>query len=175
VIFPEGRNFTPNRRTHSIAKLEELGDHHAAEDARELRHVLTPRPGGTLAALERAPDADVVFVAHAGLEDLAGVVDLWRGMPMDAAVQAKAWRVPAQQIPAAREARARGSRGGGDASTPGWWSGSVRRPSPTRWPPSSRTSRPPTTSTRRTELIAPGRTRARAGTVGQRRQEPRCA
>jgi 1-acyl-sn-glycerol-3-phosphate acyltransferase len=106
VIFPEGRNFTPNRRTHSIAKLEELGDHHAAEDARELRHVLTPRPGGTLAALERAPDADVVFVTHAGLEDLAGVVDLWRGMPMDAAVQAKAWRVPAQQIPTAREARA---------------------------------------------------------------------
>jgi 1-acyl-sn-glycerol-3-phosphate acyltransferase len=106
VIFPEGRNFTPNRRSHSIAKLEELGDHHAAEDARALRHVLTPRPGGTLAALEAAPDADVVFVVHAGLEDLAGVVDLWRGMPMDAAVQAKAWRVLAQQIPAVREARA---------------------------------------------------------------------
>ena len=106
VIFPEGRNFTPNRRTHSIARLEELGDHVAAEEARELRHVLTPRPGGTLAALEAAPDVDVVFVVHTGLEDLAGVVDLWRGMPMDAAVEAEAWRVQAEQIPTAREARA---------------------------------------------------------------------
>ncbi len=106
VIFPEGRNFTPHRRTHSIGKLEELGDHDTAEEARELRHVLMPRPGGTLAALEAAPHVDVVFVAHTGLEDLAGVVDLWRGMPMDAAVEAKAWRVPAGQIPTAREARA---------------------------------------------------------------------
>jgi 1-acyl-sn-glycerol-3-phosphate acyltransferase len=106
VIFPEGRNFTPERRTHSITRLEELGDHHAAEDARELRHVLMPRPGGTLAALETAPEADVMFVAHAGLEELSGLVDLWRGLPMDAAVEVKLWRVPASHIPTHRDARA---------------------------------------------------------------------
>jgi 1-acyl-sn-glycerol-3-phosphate acyltransferase len=105
VIFPEGRNFTPGRRTHSIRRLEELGDHHAADDARELRHVLSPRAGGTLAALDAAPHADVVFVAHTGLEDLSGLVDLWRGLPMDAAIQVKAWRVPAEQVPTARPAR----------------------------------------------------------------------
>jgi 1-acyl-sn-glycerol-3-phosphate acyltransferase len=105
VIFPEGRNFTPDRRLHSITRLEELGEHHAAEDARELRHVLTPRVGGTIAAIEAAPYADVVFVAHTGLEDLSGVVDLWRGLPMDAALEAKIWRVPAEEIPSAREAR----------------------------------------------------------------------
>ncbi len=106
VLFPEGRNFTPDRRTHSIAKLEELGDHHAAEDARELRHVLAPRPGGTLVALEEAGDADVVFVAHQGLEELAGIVDVWRGTPMDAAIAVKLWHVPAEEIPGARAARA---------------------------------------------------------------------
>ena len=105
VIFPEGRNFTDSRRIHSIARLEELGDHDAAEDARELRHVLAPRAGGTLAAIEAAPSADVAFIAHTGLEDLAGVVDLWRGLPMDAALAVKVWHVPAGQIPAAREAR----------------------------------------------------------------------
>ncbi len=105
VIFPEGRNFTPERRLHSITRLDELGDHHAAEDARELRHVLAPRPGGTLAALDVAPDADVVFVAHTGLEDLSGIVDLWRGLPMDTAVEVKVWRVPAAEVPRARAAR----------------------------------------------------------------------
>ena len=106
VIFPEGRNFTPSRRLRSITKLEELDDHVAAEDARELRHVLVPRTGGTLAALEAAPHADVVFVAHTGLEDLSGIVDLWRGLPMDDEVQVKAWRVPAEDIPSTRIAKA---------------------------------------------------------------------
>ena len=105
VVFPEGRNFTPERRLHSITRLDELGDHQAAEDARELRHVLAPRPGGTLAALDAAPDADVVFVAHSGLEDLSGIVDLWRGLPMDTAVEVKVWRVPAAEVPRVRAAR----------------------------------------------------------------------
>lgn len=106
VLFPEGRNFTHDRRSTSITKLEELGDHAAAEEARELRHVLSPRTGGALAALEHAPDAEVAFVAHTGLEDLSGIVDLWRGLPMDAAIRVKAWRVPRAEIPIVREARA---------------------------------------------------------------------
>lgn len=106
VLFPEGRNFTPARRTHSIARLEELGQHIDAEEARELRHVLMPRTGGALAALDAAPNAEVLFVAHRGLEDLSGVVDLWRGLPMDRAIDVEAWRVPAADIPRAREARA---------------------------------------------------------------------
>ncbi len=106
VLFPEGRNFTPARRIRSIVKLEDLGQHADAEDAREFRHVLTPRTGGALAALDAAPAADVLFVAHWGLEDLSGVVDLWRGLPMDRAIEVEAWRVPAAQIPRAREARA---------------------------------------------------------------------
>ena len=105
VLFPEGRNFTADRRHTSIAKLEELGEHEAAEEARELRHVLSPRTGGALAALEHAPAAEVAFVVHTGLEDLSGIVDLWRGLPMDAAIRIKAWRVPRDEIPIAREAR----------------------------------------------------------------------
>ncbi len=105
VIFPEGRNFTPNRRRASITTLEERGEHDEAEAARELRHVLTPRSGGALAALEAAPEADVLFVAHTGLEDLSGVVDLWRGLPMDAGVQVRAWRVGRAQVPRVAGAR----------------------------------------------------------------------
>jgi 1-acyl-sn-glycerol-3-phosphate acyltransferase len=99
VLFPEGRNFTPRRRLASIARLEEIGDHGAAEHAREMRHVLVPRPGGAAAAVAAAQDAEIVFVAHTGLEDLSSVVDLWRGTPMDARIRVKLWRVPASEVP----------------------------------------------------------------------------
>jgi 1-acyl-sn-glycerol-3-phosphate acyltransferase len=114
VLFPEGKNFTARRRLASIARLEELGHHAAAEQAREMRHVLVPRSGGAAAALDAAPHADVIFVAHTGLEDLSSPVDLWRGTPMDADIRVKLWRVPASQVP----------RSGDDATQEwilGWW------------------------------------------------------
>ena len=45
--------------------------------AAELKHVLPPRPGGTLAVLETG--ADVVVCAHHGLDGFASIGDLWRG------------------------------------------------------------------------------------------------
>lgn len=100
VIFPEGGNYTEPRRLRSIAKLEERGEHELAERARAMRNVIAPRPGGTLAAIDRAPeDTVVVLVAHSGLEDLSSAVDLWRGLPMDAAVRSHSWEVPVGEIP----------------------------------------------------------------------------
>jgi 1-acyl-sn-glycerol-3-phosphate acyltransferase len=99
VLFPEGRNFTARRRLSSIARLEEIGDHAAAERAREMRHVLMPRIGGASAAVVAAERAEVIFIAHTGLEDLSSFVDLWRGTPMDASIRVKLWRVPADEVP----------------------------------------------------------------------------
>lgn len=105
VIFPEGGNFTESRRRRSIAKLEELGRHEEAGRARELRHLMAPRSGGVLAALAGCPTADVVFVAHTGLEDLSTVVDLWRGLPLDDDIDIRMWHVPAADIPADEDSR----------------------------------------------------------------------
>lgn len=99
VIFPEGANFTERRRLRSIAKLEELGRDAEAARARELRHVLAPRPAGALAAIAAAPEADILLVAHTGLEDLSSVVDLWRGLPMDDEVKMRLWHVPTSDLP----------------------------------------------------------------------------
>jgi len=106
VLFPEGRNFTPRRRLSSIARLEERGDHAAAERAREMRHVLMPRIGGASAAVAAARGAEVIFVAHTGLEDLSSFVDLWRGTPMDASIRVKLWRVPSDDVPTDDDAAA---------------------------------------------------------------------
>ena len=86
-------------------RLEAGGLHEEAEQARRMRHVLAPRPAGTIAALRAAPPGcDVFFVAHAGLDDLVSVVDLWRGLPMDRSVTARWWRVPAADVPRDAEA-----------------------------------------------------------------------
>ncbi|MEO8091632.1 MAG: 1-acyl-sn-glycerol-3-phosphate acyltransferase [bacterium] len=107
VIFPEGGNITEARRLRSIGKLEERGRHEEAERARTMRNVMAPRPGGALAALDACPAAEVVFVAHTGLEDLSSAVDLWRGLPMDSAVRVRTWYLTPDQVPAEREERIR--------------------------------------------------------------------
>lgn len=105
VIFPEGGNFTPRRRLAAIARLRSRGLADAAHRAEQLRHVMAPRPGGMLAALEAAPTAGVIFVAHTGLERLVTVADVWRELPMDKELTMRFWSVPPDQVPAGREER----------------------------------------------------------------------
>lgn len=105
VIFPEGGNFTPARRQRGIDRLRKLGLEGMAERAEAMTHVLAPRPGGFLAALDGAPDADVVLVAHTGLDHLLTVGDLWRELPMDKQIVMRWWQVPREEIPADRDER----------------------------------------------------------------------
>ena len=105
VIFPEGGNFTPRRRRRAIEKLREEGHGKMADRAEQMTNVLPPRPGGFLAALEHAPEADVLMVAHTGLDHLLSVRDLWRALPMDKQLIMRWWRVPREEIPDDRAAR----------------------------------------------------------------------
>ena len=93
MIFPEGGNFTAARRDRAIARLRKLGLERMAVRAEEMTHVLAPRPGGVLAALDAAPEADVLMVAHTGLDHLITVSDLWRELPMDKQITMRWWRV----------------------------------------------------------------------------------
>ena len=105
VIFPEGGNFTPERRRRGIDRLRKLGLERMARRAEQMTHVLAPRPGGLLAALDAAPDADVVLVAHTGLDHVLTVGDVWRELPMDKVIVMRWWQVPRDEIPVEREAR----------------------------------------------------------------------
>jgi 1-acyl-sn-glycerol-3-phosphate acyltransferase len=99
LIFPEGGNFTPKRRFRAIQRLRQRGLGKATRRAEAMRNVLPPRPGGVTAALQAAPHADVVFVAHTGLEHLSTVRDIWRGLPMDKTLRLRWWFVPAVEVP----------------------------------------------------------------------------
>jgi 1-acyl-sn-glycerol-3-phosphate acyltransferase len=105
VIFPEGGNFTPERRQRAIDKLRRLGLESMARRAEKMENVLAPRPGGLIAALDAAPDADVVLVAHTGLDHLLTVADVWRELPMDKQIIMRWWRVPRAEVPEGRDER----------------------------------------------------------------------
>jgi 1-acyl-sn-glycerol-3-phosphate acyltransferase len=101
VLFPEGGNWTPGRWERGIARLERLGRRDLADRAREMPNLLAPRSGGAFSAIEACPAADVIFVAHAGLDRLVSVRDIWRSLPMDQTIHAKWWRVPVDEVPRA--------------------------------------------------------------------------
>lgn len=105
VIFPEGGNFTPGRRERGIARLRERGLDDMADQAEALTNTLAPRPGGLLAALENAPEADVVIVAHTGLDHLVTLRDLWREVATDKQLIMRWWCVPRAEIPEDRDGR----------------------------------------------------------------------
>ena len=99
LIFPEGANFTPRRRFRAIQRLRDRGLVQAVRQAEAMQHVLPPHPSGVTAALQAAPHADVVLVAHTGLEHLSTVRDVWRGLPMDKTLHLRWWFVPAAEVP----------------------------------------------------------------------------
>jgi 1-acyl-sn-glycerol-3-phosphate acyltransferase len=101
LIFPEGGNFSPERRRRGIERLEEGGHDEQAAWAREMTHVSAPRPGGALAALEAAPRADVVFFGYVGVPFGAG--QLWHSLAAPQTVEVRLWHEPAAAVPAGRE------------------------------------------------------------------------
>ncbi|MCX4744918.1 1-acyl-sn-glycerol-3-phosphate acyltransferase [Kitasatospora sp. NBC_01287] len=105
VIFPEGGNFTQRRRQRAIRRLRRRGERARVAHAERDHHVLPPRMAGTLAALAAAPTADVVFVAHTGLDGMDSIGTVWRGLPLTRPVRARWWRVPARAVPTGRQAR----------------------------------------------------------------------
>jgi 1-acyl-sn-glycerol-3-phosphate acyltransferase len=111
VIFPEGGNFTELRRSRAIAWLRRHGQLRRAARAQQQHHVLPPRMPGSLALLGGAVGgpasgpADVVFVAHTGLDRLDSLTRIWHGVPLREPLTASWWRIPGSEVPSARAAQ----------------------------------------------------------------------
>lgn len=100
LIFPEGGNWTPARHRRAVRALWRAGRRRAARQAVATPHVLPPRPAGTAAALGARPDLDVVVVAHAGLDRLTGVRQVWDAVPVTATpMRVHWWRIRADDVP----------------------------------------------------------------------------
>jgi hypothetical protein len=70
-----------------------------AQRAARMHNVLPPHPGGVLAALAAAPDADVLLVGHTGVDHLLTVADVWRELPMDKNIIMQWWLEPRAAVP----------------------------------------------------------------------------
>ncbi len=99
ALFPEGGNWTPYRWRRAIDRLRRRGRLDLAERAAAMPNVLPPHASGALAAIRACPSADVVFVAHTGLDRLVSVRDVWRSLRADMEIRAHWWRVPAASVP----------------------------------------------------------------------------
>ncbi|MFZ1995339.1 MAG: 1-acyl-sn-glycerol-3-phosphate acyltransferase [Solirubrobacteraceae bacterium] len=100
VLFPEGGNFTPERRRRAIRKLWRVGRRREAARAQRMSHVLPPRPSGALAALRGNPEADVIFAAHSGLGLAAFPIEIWHEPPLGKTFHTRMWLSPAAERPA---------------------------------------------------------------------------
>ncbi len=105
VIFPEGSRFTAEKRTRAVEKLRD-SDPELGALADKLTQTMPPRSGGTLAGISGAPpQADIVVMAHTGLEGLASLKSLIRGAPFRRPVEVECWRIPRADIPADEDER----------------------------------------------------------------------
>jgi 1-acyl-sn-glycerol-3-phosphate acyltransferase len=105
LIFPEGGNWTPVRWRRGIERLRRGGQGELARRAAAMPNLLAPRTGGAFAAIGACPSADVIFVAHTGLDRLVSVRDVWHSLLDDMTVHARWWRVPAAEVPRAADQR----------------------------------------------------------------------
>ena len=104
VIFPEGTRANPAKRARGLARLVERNPGRAAKLA-ALRHLNPPRPAGTLAVLEGAPNADIVIMAHAGFEGLDTFAGILKVIPGTAPILLDCVRIPRSEVPQGEDAR----------------------------------------------------------------------
>ena len=105
LLFPEGGNFTAERRRRALGKLRRSGRRREAQRGEQLQHMLPPRPSGALAALRGNPDAGVIFGAHTGLGLAAFPTEIYRAPPLHRTFASHVWLAPAAERPADPDAQ----------------------------------------------------------------------
>jgi 1-acyl-sn-glycerol-3-phosphate acyltransferase len=97
LLFPEGANWTPRRRSRAIARLRADRKHEAGRQAQLMENVLPARPAGVFACLQARPDVAVVVFAHTGLDKITTAGGVWQAIPFPIPMTVKWW--PTVQAP----------------------------------------------------------------------------
>lgn len=98
VIFPEGTFFNEKRKARAVTYLRDINDRHA-DIAEKLEYLLPPRPAGTLALLEGAPEADIIVLGHVGFEAFGTIGDILDNLGANERIKLMAWRFPRKDVP----------------------------------------------------------------------------
>lgn len=102
VIYPEGGIADEERRPAALSRIAR-SDPDRATRLTALKRLMPPRHAGLWAILEGSPDADIVFVDHAGLEVINAISRIPAQIPFQAPVQVTLHRVCRADIPNTRD------------------------------------------------------------------------
>ncbi len=100
LLFPEGANWTPGRRSRAIARLRANRKHEAGRRAQLMENVLPARPAGVFACLQGSPDIAVVVFAHTGLDKITTAAGVWQAIPFRSPMTVRWWptlRAPSEE------------------------------------------------------------------------------
>lgn len=81
LIFPEGRNWTRDRHEDQVRRLREQGEPDRLATAVARPWVLEARSRGVASIRQHAPEADVMVIAHTGLDMISGPAAVIRAVP----------------------------------------------------------------------------------------------
>ena len=90
--------FNEKRKARAVASLRKRNEHHA-DIAENLQYLLPPRPAGTLAMLEGAPEADIIMFGHVGFEAFGTIGDILDNLGSNDRIVMRAWRFPREEVP----------------------------------------------------------------------------
>ncbi len=97
VVYPEGTRFLPEKRERLLEKFED--DPEMLTVTESLKNTLPPLREGGIKLLESTPEADVVFIAHRGIDGAGAMSDLIKGRLTEAFLEISIWRIPADEVP----------------------------------------------------------------------------
>lgn len=99
LIYPEGMRLTAARRERVMEAMRRRGEVELLRRSEGLRRLMPPKLGGAMGLLANNARADIVFFAHAGLDDFQSVGKLLDGSMVGAEVRIKAWRLSRSEVP----------------------------------------------------------------------------
>lgn len=97
VLYPEGTRFSTAKRRRLLDKYQ--GDQAMHSIVEVLHHTLPPLREGSVQLVASTEGADVVFIAHRGLEGATAMSDLVTGGLTGAHLEVCIWRVAADDVP----------------------------------------------------------------------------
>lgn len=106
VIFPEGTFRTTERHDRAVERLRRR-DPVLADRAARLQHVLPPRPAGTFALLDAAPQAEVLVLGHVGFEPFSSLAEILANVPFRNPVRVRMWTFERASVPDDHDERVR--------------------------------------------------------------------
>lgn len=98
VIFPEGTFFSPERQKRALKAIRARDPQHL-NSAERLGYLLPPRPAGTLALLDGAPNADLIMLGHVGFEPFGTLREILGNVGAEHSIVVRVWRFARDTIP----------------------------------------------------------------------------